>query len=182
MSKFSGNFDFADYIELCGLDHVLCADIYVGNDKLMVQDYKDLVPYLAHGVSMTSGNTIKLSQESIIDLYEKKFIQSWLNTLVKIYNQQQNKNIEFDAESAVQEVCNKHFYCEKGVVWKLIDRIFDYEDEYKKRTFDNKKRTLKQKKWILDASKVNIEGIHIELNESFRKKLKDEMFICNTNP
>ena len=61
MSRFSGKCDFYDEIMICGLDHILNSEVYVGNSKepLRLACLADCVPYYPHLVSIAAHDNVK---------------------------------------------------------------------------------------------------------------------------
>lgn len=61
MSRFSGKCDFYDEIMICGLDHILSSEVYVGNSEepLELKCLADCVPYYPHIVSVASHDNVK---------------------------------------------------------------------------------------------------------------------------
>ena len=61
MSRFSGKCDFYDEIMICGLDHILSSEVYVGNSEepLELKCLADCVPYYPHIVSVAYHDNVK---------------------------------------------------------------------------------------------------------------------------
>ena len=79
MSRFTGKYDFCDEIEVFGLERILAARIFVGdeNSPLQLKSLKDCVPYYPYVItaatySKENGDTIWLTAESWIDIEEKR--------------------------------------------------------------------------------------------------------------
>lgn len=56
MSRFSGKCDFCDEIEIVGLDKILNAEVYVGDNKepLKLNCLADCIPYYPYAISVSS--------------------------------------------------------------------------------------------------------------------------------
>ena len=81
MSRFSGKCDFYDEIEIFGLDRVLTANIFIGenNCPISITCYEDCIPYFPHIITMslydkTAGRyIIRLSEKSWVDIEEGRY-------------------------------------------------------------------------------------------------------------
>lgn len=79
MSKFSGKYDFADHVEMSGVNNVLQSDIYIAGQRLDLRSEKDLVPYYPHIIIMsycdhnTHKSIVHLSEKSWVDIEEERY-------------------------------------------------------------------------------------------------------------
>lgn len=81
MSKFSGKCDFYDEIKIFGLDKVLSAKIYIGENDypLPINTYYDCIQYFPHIVIMSFYDSvagcqiIRLSEKSWVDIEERRY-------------------------------------------------------------------------------------------------------------
>lgn len=81
MSRFSGKCDFYDEIEIFGLDRVLTANIFIGenNCPISITCYEDCIPYFPHIITMsfydktTGRHIIRLSEKSWVDIEEERY-------------------------------------------------------------------------------------------------------------
>lgn len=81
MSKFSGKCDFYDEIEICGLDHVLNCEVYVGDsvEPLHLTCREDCIPYYPYVVITAAHDNVKkrgyirLTSKSWIDIEEERY-------------------------------------------------------------------------------------------------------------
>lgn len=81
MSKFSGKCDFCDEIEICGLDHIMNCDVFVGESKIPLQIgcIEDCIPYYPYIVTtagmdnVSKTGTIRLSSRSWVDIEEERY-------------------------------------------------------------------------------------------------------------
>lgn len=81
MSRFSGKCDFCDEIEICGLDHVLNCEVYIGDneDPLPLKCLEDCIPYYPY-IVVTAGmdnvrkaGVLRLSNRSWVDIEEERY-------------------------------------------------------------------------------------------------------------
>jgi hypothetical protein len=74
MSKFSGKCDFYDEICICGIDVILNAKVYVGDEKepLVLKSLSDCVPYYPYITTASYYNSI--SGERVIFLTDKSWV------------------------------------------------------------------------------------------------------------
>lgn len=161
ISRYSDKCDFADHIEIFGVENVLKADIYVGDTKIDAKGYNDLIPYLPHIIciscgSKDGGSYIKLTEKSQVDIHEEETLGWYLRDLLKIYNRCKRKKIEFNVEDAVKEVCWNNY--NKEIITNLANRVKEH------------------------GKKATIDGLHTFLNEYYRENLVDEMLKYGLNP
>lgn len=160
MSKFCGKCDFADSIEIRGVDKILEAEIYVGNKKLEAETYKDLIPYLAYIVGIMASSDgrmyIRLSRESYVDTEEKDTLNRYLKDALRIYNRCKRKKTEFNTWDAITEICWNDYNLD--VITEIVNRV-------------NEK-----------GRKADIEGVHTQLGELYRRNLVREMLEHGLDP
>lgn len=159
MSKYSGKYDFADWIETHGVENIDKVNVYVGDNKVKVHEYRDIIPYLAHiivfaGSAKGGQATVKLSVDSYVDRYEREMLQYAMDDLLRIYRKCKRQKIEFCAEDAVNQIS----WHEKDVAMELAKRIEQ------------------------SGKKANFDGLHIKVCEFYRKHLAKEMMRHGLNP
>lgn len=91
MSRFSGKCDFYDEIEIFGLDRVLSAKIFIGENDypLAITSYKDCIPYFPYIVTMSfhdkneGRDIIRLSEKSWVDIEAGRYGKLPIHDLYK---------------------------------------------------------------------------------------------------
>lgn len=161
MSRYSDKCDFADFLDIFGEESISKSEIYIGDKKLEATGYRDLVPYLAHTVSLFSGSKeghiyVQLSERSYVDTQEEETLGWYLRDLLKIYNRCKRNKVPFDVDSAVKEVSFSDYNMD--VIMELAKRVRDY------------------------GNKTTTAGIHTWIGEQFRKNLAYEMIKHNIDP
>ena len=163
MSRYSGKCDLADTVEMQG-EKILNAKIYLpyANRPLLINDMKDLIQYYPYLIAsacfdnVEGRSIIQLTSESWVDTAERRSLTFELQLLIKIYNRCKRKKIEFDVDSAVNEICFGNFKREQ--ITELAQRV------------------------KLNGSKATIDGIHLPVHERYRRELVDEMLRNGLNP
>lgn len=160
MSEFSGKCDFADHVEIFGVENVLKSEVFVGNKKLNPKCYADLIPYFPHLVSCFVKNgtntTVKLTEKSYVDYQEADMLRSYLNSILREYDKCRREKKEFDAEKAAQEVS---FYKHNiEAIRELAERV------------------------AMNGRKAEIDDIHLSVSEHYRKRLIEEMIKNRVDP
>lgn len=168
MSKYSGKCDFYDTVvkihkyTLDELKHNVI--IYVGENKepLQIDKIEDLIPYYPYNISFAYVDNvhrkavIHLSNKSLIDMRERDNLNLYLKLILRYYNKCKRKNIEFNVEEAVDKLtCSKS---NRDTYIELANRV------------------------KLNGKKANIDGIHLESYDFYRKELVDEMIKNGLNP
>lgn len=150
MSKFSGKCDFYDYIEIFGLESILSSNIYLGDNivPLRIDTRKDCIPYYAHLISFSFGNTIILTPESFIDMEEKKHLQWLLKEAIKYYNKCKRSHISFNKEEALKKIC---FFTPQNFHKEIIERV------------------------AVKGTKADITDIHDDTHTYYRNLLYEEL-------
>lgn len=151
---FPENFNFKEALD----NKVNIPETYY--KKIEYSSIKDLIPLYPHIISFSVSNgssrTVCLSQEPYFDYQERDRLEFDLKWLLKIYNRCKRKKIEFDVEDAVNEVCWGNFNREQTT--ELAKRV-------------------KEK-----GKKATIDGIHLTMQEYYRKELVEEMLKYGLNP
>lgn len=167
ISRYSGKCDWCDTLEIH--EYTLKelqnnVKIYVGNSEepLYIEKMEDTIPYYPYIIGSAWFDNaerkavIHLSSESFIDSEERKFLESELKNILKIYNRCKRNKIEFNVEEALKEIVwgdwNKEAYLE------LANRV---KEKGKRATIDN---------------------IHLTMHEYYRKELVNEMLKHGVNP
>lgn len=151
MSRFSGKCDFADYIEIHGIDKVMQSDVFIGNNlvPLRIETKKDLVPYYPMLVSVCASENgvgmIRLTEESYIDTLDNQYKRFFLENAIKDYKRYKKKGKPFDVH---------------GVYLRS-----KAENEIRKRVLASNGKTKFK----------DIEDLHTQTSEIYRKNLFDEM-------
>lgn len=165
MSKFSGKCDFADHIEIVGLENTLKSTVFIGNigneKKLELHEYRDLIPYFPHlisvaGISKVGNSVIHLTTKSYVDIREEESLNFKLKQVLNYYKKCKRNNIKFD-----EDECLKKMYImewDKGIYTEIIERVKQY------------------------GNKANTNGMHLYISEYYRKKLADEMLANSIDP
>lgn len=152
MSIYSGKCDFADTVEMFGVDHIL------NNYKVYAADHivplamtceKDLVPYYPYIVTVMvstkeEGGVIHLSPRSFVDEEEEEILNINLNRLLKKYNSCKRKHVPFNPDDYLT-------YWFSDANSKLLARVMEF------------------------GNKATIEGIHLSYAQHMRKDLYEEM-------
>lgn len=165
ISRYSGKCDWADNLEihnytLEGLQNNV--KIYVGDntEPLHIEKMSDIIPYYPYVVCSacyTNGeSTVHLTSESYVDRQERESLEFNLEWLLKIYNRCKRKKIEFNVEDAVKEI-----------TWNGWN-----EEPY--RELANR---VKEK-----GKRATIDGIHLTMQEIYRRDLVEEMLKNGLNP
>lgn len=162
MSKFCDKCDFADHIDIFGLENTLKANIYIGDSgtPLNATCYKDLVPYLAHIVGASVGGKdgctyIRLTARPWLDYQEEDRLESYKKSMVTYYNSCKRKKVEFDIDTACKRVT-----------------IFDNDE-----TTRELARRVKEK-----GNKAELNGLHFRIYDMYRQNLVDEMIKEGIDP
>ena len=130
--------------------------------QLDIKSRRDLIPYYAHLVSSAAYDnvartaSINITEESLVDREERKTLEFRLDEILKIYDRCKRKKIDFDVEEAVKETV-----------------LFGYAEK-QIREIANRVKTL--------GKKANIDGIHLDVYERYRKRLVGEMIKNGLNP
>lgn len=132
--------------------------------KVEYHSIKDLIPLYPHLISMAYYNKsqdggssiVILSPDSHVDREEQELLEFYLKNLIKVYNRCKRKKIEFDIKEAVRETC--WLGHNRNPITKLAYRV-------------------KEK-----GRKASIEGIHLSMQEYYRKQLADEMLKHGIDP
>ncbi len=156
MSKYSGKCDFADHVEVFGLENVLNnSDIYLGWNiiPLKMTCEKDLVPYYPYLVIMSTygggRRIVRLSSISFVDEEEKEVLDWRLNSLLRYYNRCKRNHVPYVVEEALQSVWGD---------W--------YKPEYAEELAERVRACGK---------KADTDGLHIPSHQYYRKQLYEEM-------
>ena len=159
MSKYSGKCDFADHINIHGMDSVRKSKIYLGYDNyiagisLNIKSERDAMPFYAHIISFCSmrdgvGNVI-LTERSWLDLEEEDRLKLYRDAVLKEYRRCKRKKIEFVPEEVLKKVCQTDFAKEAWMA--IINRVAEYGDA------------------------AGITGIHIPHYSRMKKMLGDDI-------
>lgn len=128
--------------------------------KIEYSSIKDLVPYYPHiigfGGYSNDYRVVCLSKEPYFDRQEKESLDFNLKWLLRIYNRCKRKKIEFNVEDAVNEVCWGNFNREQ--ITELANRV------------------------AKNGKKATIDGIHLTMQEYYRKELVEEMLKYGLDP
>ena len=136
MSKYSGKCDFADHIDIHGMDSVRKSKIYLGYDNyiagisLNIKSERDAMPFYTHIISFCSmrdgvGNVV-LTERSWLDLEEEDRLKWYREAVLKEYRRCKRKKIEFVPEEVLKKVCQTDFAKEAWV--EIIKRVAEYGD------------------------------------------------------
>lgn len=167
ISRYSGKCDWCDTLEIH--EYTLKelqnnVKIYVGNSEepLYIEKMEDTIPYYPYIIGSAWFDNaerkavIHLSSESFIDSEERKFLESELKNILKIYNRCKRNKIEFNVDDVV-----------KKVTWNGWN-----EEAYRELANRAKEK----------GKKATIDGIHLRMYEYYRKLLVDEMLKYDLNP
>lgn len=128
--------------------------------KIEYSSIKDLIPYYPHTTSFGSYSAdyrlTCLTQEPYFDRQERDLLETNLKWLLRIYNRCKRKKIEFNVEDAVEEIC-WHDWNEEPIT-ELANRV-------------------KAK-----GKKATVDGIHLRMQEYYRKKFVEEMLKYGLDP
>ena len=165
MSRYSGKCDWADSLEIHNytLEELQNnVKIYVGNntEPLHIEKMSDMIPYYPYIVGCAFYNnrtaTVHLSSQSYVDIRERESLEFTLEWLLKIYNRCKRKKVEFHVEDAVKEI-----------TWNGWN-----EEPYRELA-----KRVKEK-----GKKATVDGIHLEMQEIYRRDLVEEMLKNGLNP
>ncbi|MBE7018447.1 MAG: hypothetical protein E7413_01000 [Ruminococcaceae bacterium] len=167
MSQFSGKCDFYDHLSIMGYSNRDIQDkleVYVGNRKtpLKFRTLTDLIPYYPYIIHTSVYNNalgkgvITLSKESFVDSEEREILEYYLKYLLRIYKRYKRKKELFDIDEAVKTVSLAG--ARNSHVVELATRVSQH------------------------GNKANIDGIHIESKDWYRRKLIEVMIQNNLNP
>lgn len=131
--------------------------------KVEYSSIKDLIPYYSHLIVFavydnkdSRNSVICITRESSPDREEREILEWQLKEVIKIYNRCKRKKIEFNVEDVV-----------KKIVWNGRN-----EEPYRELV----------KRVKIYGKKANIDNIHLELYESYRRKLVGEMLRHGIDP
>lgn len=159
MSKYSGKCDFADHINIHGMDSVRKSKIYLGYDNfiagisLNIKSERDAMPFYAHIISFCSmrdgvGNVI-LTERSWLDLEEEDRLKLYRDAAIKEYRRCKRNKIEFVPEEVFKKLCQTDFAKEAWMA--IINRVAEYGEA------------------------AGISGIHIPYYSQMKKRLGDDI-------
>lgn len=161
MSRYSGKCDLADHIEIFGINHILNSDVYIGDSEtpLKLTCYEDLIPYLPYIIGLSvrgkEKSYMRLSSESWVDREERDTLEFYKKRLVRIYKRCKRKHEIYDVNKAQNEVC---FLITPKAVKELARRVGE------------------------KGQKAELDGLHLESCEYYRRNLVKEMLAHGINP
>lgn len=124
--------------------------------KIEYHSINDLIPYYPYIISFSCGSRVVLSRKSYVDQKEEDSLRFYLELLIKEYNKCRRKKIPFDVCKVADEVCLSTY--DKEAVAELTHRVKQC------------------------GNKATYEGIHLEIEEHYRKELVKIMLEHNMNP
>ena len=168
MSKYSGKSDLADSLLMHGqyTEEELKNNvrIYVGNSyiPLEIESYKTIIPYYPHLICSSCHDNknrkaiFHITAESSVDRSEREVLEAYLERVLKIYNRCKKNKTEFNVEETVKQI---------------------YWVDWNKKQITEIANRIKE-----NGNKVNIDGIHLQVYDHYRKVLVDEMLRNDLNP
>lgn len=165
MSQFSGKCDFYDHLLIMGYSDRDIQDkleVYIGNRRLKFRTMTDLIPYYPYLIYTSVYNNtlgkcvVTLSKESFVDSEEREILEYYLKYLLRIYKRCKRKKETFNIDEAVKMV---------SILGIRNDHIVELATRVSKH-----------------GNKANIDGIHIESKDWYRRKLIEVMIQNNLNP
>lgn len=124
------------------------------------ESLKDLAPYYPYIISLQyydstdSGNSvIVLSSKSFVDIEEERALKYYLSAILKAYNRRKRKNVPFNKEETLSNIC--WYGINREPLVELIERVEKYG---KKATYD---------------------GVHLDMAQHYRRDLQEEIVRIN---
>lgn len=159
MSKFSGKYDFADFVESVGSDAAIDKyKIYIGWNviPLKFETAADLIPYYPHLIIFEAHNesgcgVVRLTEYSYVDEQENDMLKYDLEDLLRYWRRCKRMNKEFHVDDAYE-----------AMVWYINDAPPQHIIELTNRVKEN-------------GDKATIDGVHIKHYDNYRRYLFDEM-------
>lgn len=162
MSKFSGRYDFYDYLhahKFTDEDIKNNLYIYIGKTKtpLEINDKNDLIQYYAYVPKKDKYDKKKkiamvyLTDKSWVDIEEEQNLNISLNDIKKIYIKCKKKKSDFNEEDVLNQIYHKKI--DLDVYKELIKRV------------------------KMDYKKADINGLHLIKFKYLRERLHSELEI-----
>ena len=165
MSLYSGKCDFADMVDIWGIEKAINADVYLYDSliPLRIETEKDLVPFYPFLTSCQIWKDGKakvwLTKSSYIDIEEAEHLGWYKRDLVRAWRRCKRKKETFVPEEAVERV--SYFASDKEKEEVLLELA----------------RRVQEK-----GDKASTEGLHLPMWERYRKDLYDEMIRVGYTP
>lgn len=192
MSRFSGKCDFWDHLFSSTDDEEKAFDKFNGTklyirqalpedfnlnkaleEKVNIPEtyYKkieydcieDLIPYYPYLIVMAyydntdvRSSVVCLSEKSFVDIEESEFLNRWLGQIIKEYKKCKRKKVDFSPTDVLSKI--SIFRTNDAIMMELCNRV-------------------KEK-----GTKANIDGLHLNGHNWYRKELKKEMIKHDIDP
>lgn len=124
--------------------------------KIEYHSINDLIPYYPYIISFSCGSRVVLSRRSYVDMEEEDSLQFYLKWIIKEYNRCKRKKVSFNICKVVDEICNNDY--NKEPITELAQRVKKH------------------------GKKATYEGVHLEMEEYYRKELVKIMLEHGMNP
>lgn len=165
MSKFSGKCDFADHIEIFGVESILNSKVYVnGIGPLKFESEKDMIPYYPYiiwtsYISKEDG-VIHLSRKSFIDSEDEEHVSWYLNDVLRVYKKCKRKKIDFTIDEIHKMIGDWSFTNWKNYYIEIYDRV------------------------CKNGIKADVHDLHSPMSNIYRTSLIEvaEQFGCENHP
>ena len=167
MSRYSGRSDVYDtFVAIHNYtDEELRnnVEVYIDNNTpLQIDSLKSLIPYYPHIISSACFDNkerkavIHIASTSSVDTEEEKYLISYLEEILKIYDRCKRKKIEFNVDDVVKELAWFNWNIEP--ITEIANRV-------------------KEK-----GKRATVDGIHLRMHECYRQLLVNEMIKNGLDP